>query len=86
MFFIGIGANLLNWLIEYKFFLAWAFLSHTPTKRSDSLDRDVEKERERVISGRANNDIMRLEGLTKVSTPKKKIYCYVNILKFCSVM
>ena len=66
MFMIGIGFNILNLLIEYKFFLSWAFLSRAPSKKDTTLDVDVARERERVMSGGAASDVMRLEGLTKV--------------------
>ncbi|XP_035828704.1 phospholipid-transporting ATPase ABCA7 [Aplysia californica] len=73
MFMVGIFFNILNWLIEYKFFLSWAFLARKPVKKSNTLDVDVAREKERVLSGGAANDVMRLEGLTKVySTPGRK--------------
>ena len=66
MFMVGIFFNILNLLIEYKFFLSCACLDRSPTKKTNSLDVDVARERERVMSGGAKDDMMRLEGLTKV--------------------
>ncbi|XP_055884282.1 phospholipid-transporting ATPase ABCA1-like isoform X3 [Biomphalaria glabrata] len=73
MVLLGVLFNLLNWLIEYKFFLSWSCLSKTAVSKLKTEDIDVANEKRRVLSGGAKNDVMRLEGLTKVYwTPGKK--------------
>ncbi|XP_059140192.1 phospholipid-transporting ATPase ABCA1-like [Physella acuta] len=64
--FLGFFFNLLNWLIEYKFFISWKFLSKQPALKTRYEDVDVAREKQRVLSGGAVNDVLRLEGLTKV--------------------
>ncbi|GFR62998.1 ATP-binding cassette sub-family A member 1 [Elysia marginata] len=64
--FMGIGCNILNLLIEYKFFLSWMCLSKAPKSRLDRDDVDVAREKQRVLNGAAQDDVLRLEGLSKV--------------------
>ncbi|KAH9491700.1 ATP-binding cassette sub- A member 1 [Bulinus truncatus] len=66
MVLLGVFFNILNWLIEYKFFLSWSCLSKSAASKLKTDDVDVARERQRVLSGAAKNDVMRLEGLTKV--------------------
>jgi ATP-binding cassette subfamily A (ABC1) protein 1 len=66
MIMLGVGFNILNLLIEYRFFLTFSFLSKNSASKVKNEDVDVARERQRVVSGNANSDIMRLEGLTKV--------------------
>ncbi|CAG5131578.1 unnamed protein product, partial [Candidula unifasciata] len=73
MIMLGLLFNILNLLIEYKFFLSWSFLSKNPTLKIKNEDIDVVREKERVLSGAAKDNILRLEGLSKVYwTPGRK--------------
>ncbi|XP_059140252.1 phospholipid-transporting ATPase ABCA1-like, partial [Physella acuta] len=62
----GLLFNVLNLLMEYKFFLSWECLSKQPALKTRYEDVDVAREKQRVLSGGAVNDVLRLEGLTKV--------------------
>ncbi|XP_045158186.2 phospholipid-transporting ATPase ABCA1-like isoform X2 [Mercenaria mercenaria] len=65
MFMLGILFFIINLLIEYKFFIRSRVLK--PSKETvDDEDDDVARERKRVISGNAKDDVLRLEELSKV--------------------
>lgn len=50
----------------YNFYII-RFLSKQPALKNRYEDVDVAREKQRVLSGGAVNDVLRLEGLTKVS-------------------
>nr|KAG5700800.1 hypothetical protein BaRGS_035003 [Batillaria attramentaria] len=74
LFMLGFFFFFLNLLMEYNFFCKWRFgVSGAKYKSHDEEDTDVARERRRVLSGGADNDIMRLQNLTKVYwAPGKK--------------
>ncbi|XP_041357912.1 phospholipid-transporting ATPase ABCA1-like isoform X2 [Gigantopelta aegis] len=65
LFMMGIGCFLLNLLIEYRFFIKPRKITghESPIENEDV---DVARERQRVMSHRADNDVLRLENLSKV--------------------
>ncbi|GFN96696.1 ATP-binding cassette sub-family a member 1 [Plakobranchus ocellatus] len=66
MVMMGVCYNILNLLIEYKFFLSWMWLSRAPKTKTGREDVDVAREKQRVLNGGARDDVLRLEGLCKV--------------------
>lgn len=71
MFMLGILFFILNLLIEYRFFIRSRVLK--PSKEPlENEDEDVARERKRVVSGQAKDDVLRLEELTKVYTARGK--------------
>ncbi|XP_060560202.1 phospholipid-transporting ATPase ABCA1-like [Ruditapes philippinarum] len=71
MFMLGILFFIINLLIEYKFFIKSRVLK--PSKETvDDEDEDVARERKRVISGNAKDDVLRLEELSKVFSARGK--------------
>ncbi|XP_076463176.1 phospholipid-transporting ATPase ABCA1-like isoform X2 [Babylonia areolata] len=67
LFLLGIIFFLLNMLIEYHFFIKCKCVRKTGKFQSlEDEDIDVARERQRVLSGGAESDVMRLENLTKV--------------------
>ncbi|XP_052284173.1 phospholipid-transporting ATPase ABCA1-like isoform X3 [Dreissena polymorpha] len=65
MFMLGILFFTLNLLIEYNFFIKSRLLKQSRDDQEDE-DADVAKERRRVLSGGAKDDVLRIEELTKV--------------------
>ncbi|XP_052776388.1 phospholipid-transporting ATPase ABCA1-like isoform X2 [Mya arenaria] len=75
MFMLGILFFIINLLIEYRFFIP-SRMSKTSRTDLDEEDEDVARERRRVTSGAAKDDVLRLENLTKVfpkRSGKKKL-------------
>ncbi|WAR23494.1 ABCA1-like protein [Mya arenaria] len=65
MFMLGILFFIINLLIEYRLFLH-SRMSATSRTYQDEEDEDVARERRRVTSGAAKDDVLRLENLTKI--------------------
>ncbi|XP_071948273.1 ATP-binding cassette sub-family A member 2-like [Antedon mediterranea] len=62
----GLAAFIFTILLEYKFFIR-PFRRRIGRKRgTEEEDEDVVAERRRVLSGEANEDLLRIENLTKV--------------------
>ncbi|XP_048255576.1 phospholipid-transporting ATPase ABCA1-like isoform X2 [Haliotis rufescens] len=72
MFALGIVFFIFNLLIEYRFFIK-PRKTKGPSTPLNNEDIDVARERQRVMSGGADNDTLKLENLTKTYwTPGKK--------------
>ncbi|XP_030852679.1 phospholipid-transporting ATPase ABCA1 isoform X2 [Strongylocentrotus purpuratus] len=65
LFIEGFVFFILTLLIEYRFFITPRQVTPTPTL-SEQDDDDVQRERQRVLTGRAMNDVIRIENLSKV--------------------
>ncbi|XP_063962912.1 phospholipid-transporting ATPase ABCA1-like isoform X2 [Lytechinus pictus] len=65
LFIEGFVFFILTLLIEYRFFITPRQV-HPPPSLSEQEDDDVQRERQRVLTGRAMNDVIRIENLTKV--------------------
>ncbi|CAH1774058.1 unnamed protein product [Owenia fusiformis] len=59
-----------NLLLQYRFFCSPRFIKPRETNLDDE-DEDVARERQRVITGGANDDMLRIEELTKVYRTRK---------------
>ncbi|XP_033737988.1 phospholipid-transporting ATPase ABCA1-like [Pecten maximus] len=65
MFLCGLTFFLLNLLIEHNFFIHKK-VGATPEEEVEDEDQDVARERARVLSEDGENDIIRIDNLTKV--------------------
>ncbi|OWF35545.1 ATP-binding cassette sub-family A member 1 [Mizuhopecten yessoensis] len=65
MFVCGVVFFLLNILIEHNFFIHKK-VGPTPEEEVEDEDQDVARERARVLSEEGENDIIRIDNLTKV--------------------
>ncbi|XP_071490342.1 phospholipid-transporting ATPase ABCA1-like [Diadema antillarum] len=65
MFIEGFAFFFITLLIEYRFFIKPRHINPPPTS-AEQEDDDVVREKHRVLSGRARNDVICIENLTKV--------------------
>ncbi|XP_033117050.1 phospholipid-transporting ATPase ABCA1-like isoform X2 [Anneissia japonica] len=72
----------LTLLIQYKFFVRPRHIEPPKNIREEPEDEDVARERQRVLSGRASTDLMRLENLTKVYRTSRGLNLAVDGITF----
>ncbi|ESP01294.1 hypothetical protein LOTGIDRAFT_212836 [Lottia gigantea] len=75
---LGIFFFILNWLIEYRFFIKPRYVKESEDTNEDI---DVSREKQRVLSGEADNDVLVLKNLSKVfyGARRKKLKAVDNL-------